>query len=237
MSGQIFKLNPTVEGLQSLRVAKKCLNHPLREFADLILKVLQCYDEDSPLGIRHLIKAVYEFGVAKIKCNAKTDPRELDRLKGALSNITSKKDASDAYLQNELFEQELIRVENSSSTISVSRAPHDKSPTNLYQYCNFHHAERDMYTSKINDQSAKYNCYNRSNHGLNTDTTPKGARRPQRGRRPNRAKRANKIHDELRTSTRSPHFGSKFRHRGEKSKLARGYLRGRQEAERNIDQL
>ncbi|KIK56279.1 hypothetical protein GYMLUDRAFT_263760 [Collybiopsis luxurians FD-317 M1] len=228
MPARNIEFNPTSARLRSIRAAVKCSNHPLREFASLTLQVLQSYDEHFPLEIQLLIAAVYEFGVAKVDARGKTDMYELDELKEALSIVTSGKVPANVSIVQERFEY-LSKVENqqSSSTAHAFAVPPKQSPQNLYQNCCFHRAERDIYTSKVNDHSVKSNCYNRSNHELNANlhmpSIIKSVRKPRRGTRFHRASRVNKTREELRTHIRSQNFRSKSRERRRNSKLASGY--------------
>ncbi|KIK56270.1 hypothetical protein GYMLUDRAFT_248017 [Collybiopsis luxurians FD-317 M1] len=221
MSVQIFEFNPAVEDLQSLIATKRCSNHHLWKFADLILKALQCYDERrSRLHINLLIVAVYEFGAAKIESGAKTDPCELDKLERTLSIITSGEVTSDVHLLKMHFKQEILKVENSSFTMNASTAPFAQSPSISYQGCYFYQAERDIHSSKINDHSVKSNCYNRSNHELNANL--QDFRKPRQVKRLHRASGANKTREKLRTHIQSRNFGLKSHERRANSKLAGG---------------
>ncbi|KIK56268.1 hypothetical protein GYMLUDRAFT_822641 [Collybiopsis luxurians FD-317 M1] len=158
MESSQFK--PTSAGLRSLRAAAKRSDDPLKEFADLVLKIQRQYDDTFPDEIKLLIAAVYEYGVTKIDNQQKTDPRELDRLEQALSIVALGKNTSDVLYHRMYFETELLKVVRTPSAIGASGASHERAVV-VYENCSWYQAERDINLTTNNDYSVTTTRFNR----------------------------------------------------------------------------
>ncbi|KIK60822.1 hypothetical protein GYMLUDRAFT_85233, partial [Collybiopsis luxurians FD-317 M1] len=151
MSMEHFKFNPSSAALRSLQATAKGPDNSLREFAELILKTLEYYDKHSPHDIKRLIATVYKFGVFRIQCRSKTNPRELEKLAKTVFIISSAKVTSDVHSHQMYFEYKLSKaMANSSSTIHASAAPLKHCPSIIYR---FYQAEK-IYIKEVHRSMA-----------------------------------------------------------------------------------
>ncbi|KIK56289.1 hypothetical protein GYMLUDRAFT_87359 [Collybiopsis luxurians FD-317 M1] len=168
-----FEFRPTSAALRTFKATAKRSDDPLREFADYILKIQQSYDESLPDDIKHLIAVVYEFGLAKIEGGEKTDPRELDRLVETAAIVASTNVTSSLQCQRLYFENELAKVVEAQPPplTDISATPIERSPSIIYQSCNWYHAGGEVYVTTNNDNSVNSHYHTVNDNSQNSNIT------------------------------------------------------------------
>ncbi|KIK60993.1 hypothetical protein GYMLUDRAFT_243691 [Collybiopsis luxurians FD-317 M1] len=164
------EFRPTSAALRNFKAVSNHSDHPLREFADYILKIQRGYEEGLSEDLKRLIAVVYEFGVAKIDREEKTDPRELDRLADIMGIVALAKDTSEVLYQQIYFEMELSRIRTRSSSPTTFATPPEQLSPIVLRDCHFYNAQGGVYVTTNNDYSVTSNCHNKSNFEFITNS-------------------------------------------------------------------